>query len=160
MMGIEYFQNLAKLVNFATSVDEIKSEAENLKSLGSVKTDYHYNYNPSLLESFENPQTHTPYEIEITAPEVTCLCPKTGQPDFATICIRYSPDRWCIESKSLKLYLGSFRSEGIFHEAMVNRIARDLNIMLDPLWIEVIGKFAPRGGISFHPKVMLRRKEK
>lgn len=130
---------------------------EGLKSLGESKTTYHYNYDPSLLEFFPNPQRTTPYEIEINAPEMTCLCPKTGQPDFATIYVKYSPDERCVESKSFKLYLGSFRNEGMFHEDCTNRIAKDLFELLDPHWVEVTGKFTPRGGISFHPKVRLER---
>ena len=131
-----------------------------LKSLGSGKTEYITSYDKSLLEKFPNPQVHTPYTIDIEAPEVTSLCPITKQPDFAKFVICYSPGEWCVESKSLKLYLFSFRQEGIFHEAMTNRVAEDLFELLDPLWIEVQGQFTPRGGISFWPTVTLERKEK
>ena len=131
---------------------------EELKSLGESKTSYPMTYDPSVLEYFPNPQQETTYEIEISVPEVTCLCPKTGQPDFATFEIKYSPRERCLESKSLKLYLFSYRQTGIFHEAMTNKVARDLFDLLEPWWLEIKGKFMPRGGISFHPKVRLENK--
>jgi 7-cyano-7-deazaguanine reductase len=99
------------------------------------------------LETFPNPRPERPYEIAMECPEFTCVCPKTGQPDFATIRIRYVPDRLCVELKSLKLYLWSFRSEGTFHEAVTNRICDDLVRALSPRFIEVVGDFAVRGGI-------------
>jgi len=99
------------------------------------------------LETFENPEPGRPYEIAMECPEFTCLCPRTGQPDFATIRLRYVPDRLCVELKSLKLYLWSFRDEGAFHEAVTNRICDDLVKALDPRWIEVVGDFRVRGGI-------------
>jgi 7-cyano-7-deazaguanine reductase len=99
------------------------------------------------LETFENPNPARPYEISMECPEFTCLCPRTGQPDFATIRIRYAPRRLCVELKSLKLYLWSFRSQGTFHEAAVNRICDDLATALDPQWLEVEGDFRVRGGI-------------
>jgi 7-cyano-7-deazaguanine reductase len=132
----------------------------NLKSLGSGDTKYEVYYNPTLLESFSNPQQKHEYTIEIKAPEFTCLCPKTGQPDFATIEITYSPDTLCVESKSLKLYLFSFRNSGAFHEDVTNRIAADLFNFLRPHWINVIGRFYPRGGISFQPHVRLQKEMK
>jgi 7-cyano-7-deazaguanine reductase len=128
---------------------------DTIHSLGSGKTIYENRYNKELLEVFQNPQIDTPYEISIQAPEFTCLCPITGQPDFATIQIEYSPDALCVESKSLKLYLFSFRQSGAFHEDVTNRIARDLFDRLKPHYIEVEGQFMPRGGISFWPKVKL-----
>lgn len=128
---------------------------ENLRSLGESKTTYSHQYDPSLLEVFQNPQMNSEYEISIDAPEFTCLCPKTGQPDFAKIAIVYSPDQLCVESKSLKLYLFSFRQTGAFHEDVTNRIAKDLFDRMKPHWIEVEGQFFPRGGISFWPKVRL-----
>jgi len=129
----------------------------NLKSLGQSKTDYPRKYDPSILEKFPNPQVHTPYVIDINAPEFTSLCPKTGQPDYATILVKYSPDKWCVESKSFKLYLGSFRQTGAFHEDITNKIAKDLYTFLEPHWVEVKGQFTPRGGISFHPTVRLSK---
>ncbi len=110
------------------------------------------------LEAFPNPQPERPYTIAFDCPEFTCLCPRTGQPDFATIRIRYAPDKLCVELKSLKLYLWSFRDEGHFHEAVVNRICDDLARLLSPRWLEVEGDFAVRGGI--HTVVTARRGEK
>jgi len=99
------------------------------------------------LETFPNPQPGRDYTIEFTCPEFTCLCPRTGQPDFATIRISYVPDRKCVELKSLKLYLGSFRDEGHFHEAVTNRIMDDLVAALRPRRMRVVGDFFVRGGI-------------
>ena len=106
---------------------------------------------PSLpereLETFPNPRPERDYEIDLEAAEFTCLCPRTGQPDFATLRIRYVPDQLCVELKSLKLYLWSFREEGHFHEAVTNRILDDLVAALQPrkMWIEA--DFNLRGGI-------------
>lgn len=99
------------------------------------------------LQTFPNPEPGRPYEISFECPEFTCLCPMTGQPDFATIRIRYVPDRTCVELKSLKLYLWSFRDEGHFHEAVTNRILDDLVAATDPREMTVVGDFAVRGGI-------------
>ncbi|HEV8702842.1 MAG TPA: preQ(1) synthase [Candidatus Polarisedimenticolia bacterium] len=99
------------------------------------------------LETFPNPRPGRPYEISFESPEFTCLCPRTGQPDFATVRISYTPDRLCVELKSLKLYLWSFRDEGHFHEDVTNRILDDLVALLDPREITVIGDFNVRGGI-------------
>ena len=99
------------------------------------------------LETFANSAAHRDYEIRFVCPEFTCLCPMTGQPDFATMRIRYVPDRLCVELKSLKLYLWSFRNEGHFHEAVTNRILDDLVEATEPRWIEVCGDFLVRGGI-------------
>lgn len=99
------------------------------------------------LESFPNPVPGRAYEVRFECPEFTCLCPKTGQPDFATIRIRYSPAARCVELKSLKLYLWSYRDVGAFHEAVTNQILDDLVAVLDPRWIVVEGDFLVRGGI-------------
>ena len=99
------------------------------------------------LEIFKNSHTDRDYEIEMECPEFTCLCPKTGQPDFAELEIRYIPDKVCIELKSLKLYLWSFRNEGVFHEKVINDILDDLVKISSPRWMEVIGTFNVRGGI-------------
>ncbi len=99
------------------------------------------------LEVFPNPETGRNYTITMECPEFTCLCPRTGQPDFATIHIRYTPDELCIELKSLKLYLWSYRNEGSFHEALVNKILDDLSDACKPRFMEVIGDFYVRGGI-------------
>lgn len=133
---------------------------DDLKTLGnSAVTNYAYDKpDSSLLERFTNPfslpelnQNAVTGTLEITCPEFTSLCPKTGQPDFATIAIAYEPNAWCVESKSLKLYLGSFRNHGEFHEACVNRICNDLVTLLKPQWMRVQGQFTPRGGIPFWP---------
>jgi 7-cyano-7-deazaguanine reductase len=99
------------------------------------------------LETFANPHPERDYEISMECPEFTCLCPRTGQPDFATIRIRYVPDRLCIELKSLKLYLWSFRQEGAFHEAVINLILDDLARACRPRSMTVTGDFNVRGGI-------------
>ena len=100
------------------------------------------------LETFPNPAPERDYEIAFDCPEFTCLCPKTGQPDFAHFEIRYVPDRLCVELKSLKLYLWSFRDEGHFHEAVTNRILDDLVRATSPRQMVVEGNFFVRGGIS------------
>lgn len=99
------------------------------------------------LETFPNPNPERDYEIGFDCPEFTCLCPRTGQPDFATFRIRYVPDRLCVELKSLKLYLWSFRNEGHFHEAVTNRILDDLVKATRPRRMTVVGDFNVRGGI-------------
>ncbi len=100
------------------------------------------------LEVFDNPNPERDYEIRMTCPEFTCLCPMTGQPDFATIRIVYVPDRVCVELKSLKLYLWSFRDEGAFHEAVTNRICDDLCEATSPRRMKVEAEFQVRGGIT------------
>jgi 7-cyano-7-deazaguanine reductase len=99
------------------------------------------------IETFTNPTPDRPYTITMECPEFTCLCPRTGQPDFATIHVRYVPNELCIELKSLKLYLWSFRNEGAFHEAVVNSILDDLAAACQPRFMEVTGDFYVRGGI-------------
>jgi len=99
------------------------------------------------LERFPNRTKKRKYTVEFTCPEFTCLCPKTGFPDFATIFIRYQPDDWCVELKSLKLYINKFRDEGVFHEDVTNIIADDLIKLLDPSEIEVVADFNVRGNI-------------
>jgi 7-cyano-7-deazaguanine reductase len=105
------------------------------------------------LDTFPNPNPERDYEISFEAPEFTCLCPMTGQPDFATIRIRYVPDETCVELKSLKLYLWSFRDVGTFHEAVTNRIANDVISAIDPRFLEVEGDFFVRGGIKTKVRV-------
>ena len=99
------------------------------------------------LDTFENPKPDRDYEIAFECPEFTCVCPMTGQPDFATLRIQYVPDRRCVELKSLKLYLWSYRNEGHFHEAVVNRVLDDFVRVLDPRSATVVGDFFVRGGI-------------
>ena len=109
------------------------------------------------LDVVANPHPDRDYEVSMVIPEFTCLCPMTGQPDFATIRIRYVPDAKCVELKSLKLYLWSYRDEGAFHEAVTNRIADDLIGVLDPRYLMVEGDFYVRGGISTKIKVEHRK---
>lgn len=124
---------------------------ETLKSLGNQNTIYDMDYNPALLEKIPNAHPENDYFIKFNCPEFTSLCPKTGQPDFATIYISYIPDQYIVESKSLKLYLFSYRNHGDFHEDCVNMIMKDLIKLLSPRYIEVWGKFLPRGGLSIDP---------
>jgi 7-cyano-7-deazaguanine reductase len=99
------------------------------------------------LDTFKNPNPGRDYLIAFDCPEFTCVCPMTGQPDFATIHIEYVPAELCVELKSLKLYMWSYRDEGAFHEAVTNRILDDLVAALAPRWLKVVGDFAVRGGI-------------
>lgn len=99
------------------------------------------------LETFANPQPGRDYTIRIEVPEFTCLCPKTGQPDFATLLIEYVPDRLCVELKALKLYVWSYRNEGAFHEAVTNRILDDLAAATRPRFMRLTARFNVRGGI-------------
>ncbi|MDR0973288.1 MAG: preQ(1) synthase [Prevotellaceae bacterium] len=126
------------------------SKNEPLTSLGH-QTTYKQEYAPEVLETFENKHRENDYWVRFNCPEFTCLCPITGQPDFAEIRIGYIPDTRMVESKSLKLYLFSFRNHGAFHEDTVNIILKDLIRLMDPRYIEVTGIFLPRGGISIHP---------
>ena len=102
---------------------------------------------PRDLETFPNPHPERDYQIHMECPEFTCLCPRTGQPDFAAIRIEYVPDQLCIELKSLKLYLWSYRNEGTFHEAVTNQILEDLVASCQPRRMTVVGDFYVRGGI-------------
>ncbi len=124
---------------------------EGLQNLGSKNTRYAENYAPEVLETFDNKHPDRDYFVKFNCPEFTSLCPITGQPDFATIYISYIPDIKMVESKSLKLYLFSFRNHGDFHEDCVNIIMNDLIKLMNPKYIEVWGKFLPRGGISIDP---------
>ena len=123
---------------------------EGLHSLG-VKTKYSMDYAPETLETFTNKHPGNDYWVQFNCPEFTSLCPITGQPDFAEIRISYIPAEKMVESKSLKLYLFSFRNHGDFHEDCVNIIMKDLIKLLEPKYIEVLGKFTPRGGLSIDP---------
>lgn len=123
---------------------------EGLELLGK-KTEYKEDYAPEVLETFSNKHPQRDYWVRFVCPEFTALCPITGQPDFATIYIDYIPDERMVESKSLKLYLFSFRSHGAFHEDCVNIIMDDLIKLMNPKYIEVTGDFSPRGGISIVP---------
>lgn len=128
-----------------------KKELEGISLLGNQATKYPTDYNPQLLETFENKHPDNEYVVTLDCPEFTTLCPKTGQPDFGHIVISYIPGKRMVESKSLKLYLFSFRNHGDFHEDVVNIIMKDLQKLMEPKYIEVKGYFMPRGGISIHP---------
>ncbi|MDO4204349.1 MAG: preQ(1) synthase [Selenomonadaceae bacterium] len=130
---------------------ERDKSAENLTLLGSQGTKYSFDYDPKVLETFQNRHPNRDYWVKFNCPEFTSLCPITGQPDFATIYISYIPEERMVESKSLKLYLFSFRNHGDFHEDVVNIIMNDLIKLMEPRYIEVWGKFLPRGGISIDP---------
>ena len=132
-------------------------QIDGLSHLGS-KTDYKQDYAPEMLEAFENKHRDNDYWVIFDCTEFTSLCPITGQPDFATIRINYLPDIKMVESKSLKLYLFSFRNHGAFHEDCINIIMKDLIKLMDPKYIEVTGIFTPRGGISIYPYANYGRK--
>ena len=133
-------------------------ELDGLTLLGNQNTQYPSEYQPSVLEAVPNLHAARDYFVKFNCPEFTSLCPITGQPDFATIYIDYIPDIKMVESKSLKLYLFSFRNHGDFHEDCVNIIMKDLIKLMDPKYIEVTGIFTPRGGISIHPYCNYGRK--
>ena len=126
-------------------------ELEGLSLLGNQGTQYPQDYDPTLLETFDNKHPENEYVVNFDCPEFTTLCPKTGQPDFGHLYITYIPRKRMVESKSLKLYLFSFRNHGDFHEDCVNIIMKDLWRLMEPRYIEVRGYFMPRGGISINP---------
>jgi 7-cyano-7-deazaguanine reductase len=128
-----------------------KNNEPGMSLLGSNHQNYPTTYTPDILEAFENKHPDNDYMVTLHCPEFTSLCPKTGQPDFATIIINYIPGPRLVESKSLKLYLFSFRNHGDFHEDCVNIIMKDLQKLMEPKYIEVKGNFTPRGGISIIP---------
>lgn len=127
------------------------NETNKLSLLGNKDVEYKSDYCPEVLETFVNKHRENDYFVKFNCPEFTSLCPITGQPDFATIYISYIPDELMVESKSLKLYLFSFRNHGDFHEDCINIIMKDLIKLMNPKYIEVWGKFLPRGGISIDP---------
>lgn len=128
-----------------------EKELEGVTLLGCQGVAYPTDYRPDLLETFDNKHPENEYVVNFDCPEFTTLCPKTGQPDFGHIYISYIPRLRMVESKSLKLYLFSFRNHGDFHEDCVNIIMKDLWRLMDPKYIEVKGLFMPRGGISINP---------
>lgn len=128
-----------------------EKDLKNITLLGASHTTYPTDYAPEVLETFDNKHPENEYLVTFNCPEFTSLCPKTGQPDFAKIIINYIPRVKMVESKSLKLYLFSFRNHGDFHEDCVNIIMKDLVKLMDPKYLEVIGLFTPRGGISIYP---------
>lgn len=128
-----------------------ESQLEGVSLLGNQGVKYPTDYNPTLLETFQNMHPENEYLVTFDCPEFTTLCPKTGQPDFGHIYISYIPNERMVESKSLKLYLFSFRNHGDFHEDCVNIILNDLWELMRPQYLEVKGVFMPRGGISIYP---------
>lgn len=136
-----------------------KEELQGVTLLGNQETKYEKDYNPNVLETFVNKHPEREYLVTFNCPEFTSLCPKTGQPDFAKIIINYIPNERMVESKSLKLYLFSFRNHGDFHEDCVNIIKNDLVKLMQPKYMEVIGIFYPRGGISIYPFAQYSDKE-
>ena len=123
------------------------SNTAGLTLLGQAQTDYPREYAPQVLERFANRYPQQDYLVELDCPEFTCLCPMTGQPDFATLTLDYIPEARCVELKSLKLYIWSFRNEGCYHEAVTNRILDDLVQALEPRFMRLTAKFFVRGGI-------------
>ncbi|MBA3926421.1 preQ(1) synthase [Listeria rustica] len=128
-----------------------QDELAGVTHLGNQGTEYRMDYAPEVLEAFPNKHPDNDYFVKFNCPEFTSLCPMTGQPDFATIYISYVPGEMMVESKSLKLYLFSFRNHGDFHEDCINIIMKDLIKLMGPKYIEVWGEFTPRGGISIDP---------
>ena len=128
-----------------------KDNSSGITLLGNQGTKYEDKYNPRVLETFDNLHPHNEYVVTFDCPEFTALCPITGQPDFGHIVISYIPRIKMVESKSLMLYLFSFRNQGDFHEDCVNIIMKDLVKLMDPKYLEVTGFFNPRGGISIVP---------
>ncbi|HET9732775.1 MAG TPA: preQ(1) synthase [Acidimicrobiales bacterium] len=128
------------------------ADASHLKTLGAGKTDYRYDHpDESILETFPNQHPDRSWVVGLDCAEFTSLCPVTGQPDFGRIRIAYIPGARCVESKSLKLYLGAYRNHPSFHEDCVNRIADDLHAVMAPRFLRVFGDFHPRGGIAIKP---------
>lgn len=136
---------------YITDMSRDKEQLEGVTLLGNTGVKYPTEYAPEILETFVNKHPDNEYVVTFTCPEFTSLCPKTGQPDFAKIIINYIPNIKMVESKSLKLYLFSFRNHGDFHEDCVNIIMKDLVKLMSPKYLEVIGLFTPRGGISIFP---------
>ena len=128
-----------------------KQELSGISLLGNQGTKYPSDYAPEILETFINKHQDHDYFVKFNCPEFTSLCPMTGQPDFASIYISYVPDKKMVESKSLKLYLFSFRNQGDFHEDCINIIMKDLVKLMNPKYLEVKGIFTPRGGIAIYP---------
>lgn len=142
-----------------SEVSRTEEELNGVTLLGNQNTQYSDDYNPGVLETFKNKHPENNYLVSFDAYEFTSKCPKTGQPDFAKVVISYIPDEQMVESKSLKLYLFSFRNHGDFHEDCINIIMNDLIQLMDPKYIEVRGIFAPRGGIAIYPFVNYVRPE-
>jgi len=125
-----------------------KNPAGNAVTLSNLRPDGERMIREAKLMRFANRTTVRKYWVEFTCPEFTCVCPASGFPDFATLIIKYSPKSWCVELKSLKLYINQYRNRGIFHEDVVNVVLDDLVKLLDPWEIEVVGDFSVRGNIK------------
>ena len=134
-----------------TSTMRTQEELQGVSLLGNKRAAMPTTYAPEVLEAFVNKHPDNEYLVTFHCPEFTTLCPLTGQPDYATIIISYIPRERMVESKSLKLYLFSFRNHGDFHEDCVNIIMKDLVKLMDPKYLEVTGLFMPRGGIRIYP---------
>ena len=128
-----------------------QEELEGVTLLGNQNTKYRYEYDPDVLETFVNKNQDNDYVVTFDGYEGSSLCPRTGQPDFFKVVINYIPRELMVESKSLKLYLFSFRNNGDFHEDVINKIGKDLVKLMDPKYLEVRGIFSPRGGIAIFP---------
>ncbi len=131
--------------------ERTSKELRTVTLLGSNETKYESNYNPKILEKFPNKNPKSDAWTTFVCTEFTSLCPKTSQPDFAKIFVNYIADKEMVESKSMKMYLFSFRNHGDFHEDCIQKICDDLYKLMKPKYIEVIGEFTPRGGISIYP---------
>lgn len=153
---------MAKKVSSQTNSKSKGRDASELKNhiLGSEKTNYPTDYAPEALEIFDNKNPGKDAWTTFICTEFTSLCPKTGQPDFARIYINYIADKKMVESKSLKLYLFSFRNHGDFHEDCVQKMCDDLFAIMKPKYIEVVGEFTPRGGIAIYPYAQASNKDK
>ncbi len=136
-----------------------KEKYSDLTLLSKNKTTYSKTIDEARLEVFDNTYSNRDYEITFKCPEFTSLCPVTGQPDFGNITIRYIPNKLCIESKSLKLHLFSYRNHNSFHEEVVNSILDSIVKACSPRWIEVLGHFNPRGGIAINVKAISGKRE-
>ena len=143
--------NVSKFFLISDYMSRDKEQLSGVTLLGNTGVKYPTEYAPEILETFVNKHPDNEYLVTFTCPEFTSLCPKTGQPDFAKIIISYIPRQRMVESKSLKLYLFSFRNHGDFHEDCINIIMKDLVKLMDPKYLEVVGLFTPRGGISIFP---------
>ena len=144
---------MARRKSTKKSAERSDKELKGVSLLGNQNTHYPDTYAPEILESFPNKNPKSEAWTTFVCTEFTSLCPKTGQPDFARIYINYIADKKMVESKSLKLYLFSFRNHGDFHEDCIQKIADDLYNLMRPKYIEVIGEFTPRGGITIYPYV-------
>jgi 7-cyano-7-deazaguanine reductase len=148
-----------KKASKAKSSGRNSKELKNM-ALGETNTDYPTSYSPKVLEAFDNKNPGKDAWTTFVCTEFTSLCPKTNQPDFARVYINYIADKKMVESKSLKLYLFSFRNHGDFHEDCIQKICDDLVKLMNPKYIEVIGEFTPRGGIAIYPFAQAANKTK